>query len=563
MNSKPFRKVVLAGLLLLPLLITASIMQQEGEGENWCVSPDGSPVGCAEIALSSETMTADFYLGEVLLAQQQNPGRLILTPNQSHTIDVRNIQSTEEQFGVLYVYADTSTNVYPLEGQISKITVYPQKSYIRGTLNLTCDIRNVAEGDSVACQVVIDEVPQEEALLPGTKADYILDPGDHTVAVNLVGEMAMLWDPASHSEVVSITAGRTSYMRPRFDKRAHLILVLDQPDVLADFYINGELVAAQVPTFEQWVAPYKSYKVEAKNITDPLAGEVYRWRDATSTQYLSPGQERTVTFKLQKEFLQGFLKVQCNLPSVQPTDIVGCRVTIDEVVQEGDLPPGSEVTYTLQKGQHAVKVELVGEHAFLWAPAVHEQTVTITAGRTVTVNPRYTKSAHVIVNLDQPGVVADFYVDDELVVQQVPAFDMWVVPNKNYKIEARNVVDPAAAGIYYWEGTTKYVYAAADKEYTVTVPLTKVYLKGFIAITCEVENWNPDIPFYCQPYIDGVPVEGVPPGGTVIYAVDPGEHHVAVVGGPEWLWIGGVQEWFVTVVAGKTVNITAHRVLYY
>jgi hypothetical protein len=560
MNGKPFHKVVLVGLLLLPFLITASIMQQEGEGENWCVSPDGSPVGCAEIALSSETMTADFYLGEALLAQQQNPGRLILPPNQSHTIDVRNVQSTEEQYGVLYVYADTSANVYPLEGQISKLTVSPQKSYIRGTLNLTCDIRNAVEGDSVACQVVIDGVPQEGTLLPGAKADYILDPGDHTVAVNLVGEMAMLWDPASTSEVASITAGGTSTLRPRFDKRAHLILVLDQPDVFADFTINGELVAEQVPTYEQWVAPYKTYRVEAKNITDPLAGEVYRWRDATSSSYLSPGQERTVTFRLQKEFLQGFLKVQCNPPSVQPADSIGCRVTIDEVVQEGDLPPGGEVTYTLQKGQHAVKVDLVGEHAFLWAPAVHEQTVTIYAGRTVTVNPRYTKSAHLIMNLDQPGVVADFYVNDELVAQQVPAFDMWVTPNKNYKIEARNVVDPVAAGVYYWEGTVKSVYASADREYTVTVPLTKVYLKGFIEIACLIWGAPPDVPVYCQPNIDGTGVEGIPPGGTGTYPVDPGTHHVTVIVGPEWLWWSGTIEWMLDVTIGQTTSATAEFV---
>jgi hypothetical protein len=183
------RSIHLLGTLAIIVAVLMFAGTAIAQSEQWCASGDGTATGCVEIKLNPASLVGDFYLGDRLLAQAQNPGRLILPPG-SNRIDVRNIQSTDAGNGVLFVYSDASANVSIVQGKIQTVTVYPQKRFIRGTLNLTCDIRNSTANDSVACAVAIDGVGQPETVAPGAKHSYFLDPASHVVSVTVTGASA-------------------------------------------------------------------------------------------------------------------------------------------------------------------------------------------------------------------------------------------------------------------------------------------------------------------------------------------------------------------------------------
>lgn len=557
------RKIVflLAGALIMLLALTASVLLQDVP--EWCVSPDGSPVGCAEIALSSETATGDFFLGEALLAQGQNPGRLVLAAGTSHTIDVRNIQDTVEGFGTLFVYQDASASVYVGEGQFRQSTVTLRKEYIRGTLNVTCDVRNYVEGESIGCQVFIDGAGQEGTLMPGGEVDYILDPGDHTVVVQLIGDLAGLWSPASAEQVVSITAGQTRKVAPRFDKAGHLIVTLDQEGVVGDFYLDEVLVASQVPGFDQWVQPNKSHKIEVKNLFDPAANGIYTWKDATTTAYLSPGKEKAVEVRLQQQYLKGFLDVTCDVRAYNPGESVGCRVFINDIQQEGDLAPGATANYVLDPGSYTVRVDLFGDLATLWAPLSQNKVVTVSAGRTAIYKPRFDKAGHLFVNLgDAVTAVGDFYINGELVASQVYSIDRWVTPNSLQKIEVKNIIDPVLAQEgKAWRDAVSSTSVGSSQERTVEIRLQSEYVMGFLEVTCLLGEVPPEwagVPRYCEVYSDGAMLGTVENNQTKTFLVTPGTHTIAFDVGPADQWIADLDVYEgVTIRAGETKRHTS------
>ncbi len=371
------RKIWLAVVLALVILGVASVASAQDDTPDCPNELEGEPVGCAHVYLPQETLLGDFYLdGELIFAQY--PGFFLTTSIGSHQIDVRNIQSTEEGFGELFTYEDTSKTVWISQGRSQEVTLYPKKTFIRGTLELTCDIRDVVEGDSVACQVAIDDIPQESTVPAGEKANYILDPGEHKVTVTLVGDQANLWAPASDEATANVRAGSTARVSIRFQKRAHLTLTLDQEGVLSDLYVNDELVAAQVATTDLWLEPNKNYTVEARNITDPAAGDLYHWKDTKTFVYLKPAQEKTVEFQLKQEWLKGFYAVTCNITNWEGQNVT-CNPTIDEVPMD-PVPPGETVEYPLDPGSHNVIITL--EPVAEWLSEPITQTPYITAGRT-------------------------------------------------------------------------------------------------------------------------------------------------------------------------------------
>lgn len=364
-------------LILLSLLVGGAALAQADT--SWCAAPDGvTPVGCAEVSLYPAALTGNFSVGETALTQAANPGRLVLTPGSAR-VDVRGIQSAEPGFGTLFVYADANTSVYTQEGRVSRYTVYPRKTFIRGTLNLTCDIRNAVTEDQLGCKVTIDGIEQPDILAPGAKHDYYLDPGAHTAVVAVTGTTANLWTPASQELKTNIWAGGTSYLRPRFDKMGHLFLQLNQPGVLADYYVDGTQVATQAAAANLWVAPFKTHRVEAKNFTDPAANGVYTYRDAVNWAYLNPGQERTTTFLLTKQYIKGFLSLTCDIDDAPPGTNVNCQPYIDNVVVT-PIPLGGTMDYPVTPGAHAVRAVLGPENE--WQGDVITYNITIYAGVT-------------------------------------------------------------------------------------------------------------------------------------------------------------------------------------
>lgn len=376
------RLLLILGLLALTLLLAGTALAQD---TSWCVSPDGTPVGCAQITLTPAGTTGDFFVADAPLATAQNPGRLIL-PAGTYTVNVKNVTSTEAGFGTLFVYNDASTTVTLTAGKVVSKSVTLTKKYIRGTLTLTCDVRGAVAGtDDVSCSVAIDGAPQPDLLAPGTSHSYILDPGTHAVTTTLVGASAIYWTPASANSNTSITAGKTATLKPRFDKLGHLIVNLDQPNVVGDFYLDGALIASQAATIDQWVTPSKSHKVEVKAITDPAANGLYYWKDATSTALLSAGQTKTLTVKLTKVWLKGFIELTCAITNPQPG--MSCSPVLDGV-QQSLVPQGGVVTYTTDPGKHTLVVTI--DPASQWGSTPKTFNAQVIGGKTYKANANLT-----------------------------------------------------------------------------------------------------------------------------------------------------------------------------
>lgn len=354
----------------------------------WCASADPAVVfGCAEIVVKPDGAAADFFEGETLLATGQNPGQLVLPPG-NHRVNVRITQSPEPGFGTLFVYRDTVASLSITENNIRKTTVTPQKQFIRGTLALTCDIRNAVPEDGLNCQVSIDGAVQTDLVAPGAKKDYILDPGPHAITVNVVGTNATLWAPASQAKTITISKGVTTQHKPRFDKMGHIVASLNQPGVVGDFYVDGTLAATQVATYAGWVAPSKNHRIDVKALSDPAAAGQWTWKDATASVTVNPGADKPVVVTLQKQWLVGFIELTCTVTNYQPGQNVFCIPFLDGV-QQADVAPGAIVTYTVSPGQHKLDVTL-GPPADIGTAQPAATTLNVRAGQTSKYNARLT-----------------------------------------------------------------------------------------------------------------------------------------------------------------------------
>lgn len=286
-----------AFLFLILLLIAPSPATHAQE-----VAPCPLGFGCVEVTLSPDSLIGDFFVGETLFAAAQHSALLQLPPAQAQQITIRNIQDSAPGFGQLFVYAETRLSVSVREAQFRQFSARPRQTFIRGILNFTCAVSHAREGESVACLVLVDGAVLGEVPL-NASADFILDPGERALQAQLIGSHVGLWSSTVYDQTVYITVGRTSRARPQFTKLGHLLISLNQPNVVGDFYLNGELIAAQAPSVDRWVAPHQRYTIEVKNLTDPAAAGIYRWRDTSTSTYVSPGQEAVVQVRLRKENL--------------------------------------------------------------------------------------------------------------------------------------------------------------------------------------------------------------------------------------------------------------------
>ncbi len=155
------------------------------------------------------------------------------------------------------------------------------------------------------------------------------------------------------------------------------------------------------------------------------------------------------------------------------------------------------------------------------------------------------------------GILADWYIDGALVGLQLPTLDVQVVANKSHKIEARNVTDPAANGVYEWKNATNFAYLQPAAEKTVTLYLVKKYLKGFLKLKCVVANLQPEDVASCLPSVDDVPGEAIAPGATVTINLPPGKHSVVVGLAPEGAWYAALFKRTIYIYAGASTYVTS------
>jgi hypothetical protein len=444
MKSRALRIAAIVCLVVIGLIMAGTALAQTDT--SWCVAADGvTPVGCVVVTLNPAGTTGDFFLGETLLVAGQNPGKLVLPPGSQH-VTVKNVKSTEPGFGTLFDYPDGAATVYTTAGQITSSSVFLTKHYIRGTLGLTCDVRNNTPTDVLGCAVTIDTVPQPDVLAPGAKMDYVLDPGPHTVNVTLTGDSAKYWIPASHDHPITITAGRATPIASRFDKMAHLTITLSQPTVLGDIYVDGTLLAPQVLTIDTWLAPAKSHKIEVKGVTDPAQADLYHWKDATSTVFLTAGQEKTSTITLVQEWYKGFIELNCTITNYQQGMM--CAPVLDGVPQ-AQVAPGTPTTYTVPTGSHKLIVTI--EPASDWGSTPKSIFAYVTGGKTFKANasltaiaPKfditltnnsYTEVCNVYI---QPAGTTDWGTDKLIGTVPVGSSKVFTVDKGTYNLYAQN-----------------------------------------------------------------------------------------------------------------------------
>ena len=349
---------------------------------------DAGPAGCVDVSLLPASLSGDVYLDGALIAAQVKTVRLSVTPGQPHLIEVKNVADTTPGFGDLFRYGDASqANVTVSAGRVRAVTLRPRIEYLKGFLNLTCDIRGRDAAQAVACQPSVDGAPLSP-VEPGQTARFALANGPHTVRVDLAGGDAGLWGPAFLENPVTIAGNQNAYLRATFNRKGRLTVNFNVPGVAGDVYVDGALVASQVTTTTLYVDP-GNHTVEGKNLTDPAANGVYRYADVSTRSYVGPNQARAATLRPRKEFLLGFGQITCRLNRFAGQD-ARCAVAVDGVPL-GTIEAGQKATYNLAPGPHALEVSLTGSAAPLWAPPAVANTLTIAAGRTTwftaTFNP--------------------------------------------------------------------------------------------------------------------------------------------------------------------------------
>ncbi len=372
---------IVAASMLLASLAHASPDQTESRLQ-------GDPQSAyADVSLSPAGLTADFYLDDVLAASGVASAHLQVPPGVQTRIEARNVRDGGAGFGDLYVYENASTYVLIQAGQTRAYTLSPRKVYLKGTVELTCNIRGIRAEESAACLLAVDSVPQAD-ILPGQKASLLLTPGVHSIQVQITGPSAERWHPAANNHSVNVRAGSTYPIRSTFNRKGLLTVRLNQPGVVGDLFVDGTLVATQASTAQVWVLP-GTHKVQGRNFTDPAAAGVYRWKDTAATShYLGSGQQRTATLTLQKEYLFGFVSVLCQINGVQPGDDVRCNAAINN--SSTVIPPGQRSQINAPPGTQTLTVTLVGASANLWETS-KTQAVNVRAGRTTNVTAIFNK----------------------------------------------------------------------------------------------------------------------------------------------------------------------------
>jgi len=541
-------------VLLLTLLVPVTPVVAQAPATP--CSQEAGPAGCIDLTLSAATLLGDVYVDGALIAAQVNAIRLSVVPGVAHVIEVHNITDATAGFGDIFVYGDISRpNVLVGEGRVIPLAVKPQLTYLKGFARFTCDIKAWAAEYDVLCQPSVAGTPLQPVAAGGT-ADFALPNGAHTLHVDLIGAHASLWAPPAQDLPVTITGGRNTPVRATFNRKGKLALSLNVPNVVGDFYVDEQLIAAQVFTATVFVAP-GNHKVEVRNVVDPAANGVYRYPDATLTATAVTNQNRPAVLRLFKEYLLGFGQIICKINGLDAGQDVRCHVLIDGA-DLGLLEAGQIQTHNLTPGPHAVNVSVVGSQADLWAPNAQDLPLAITAGKNSPLTAKFDRKGQLTLSLNVPNVVGDFYVDDQPIAAQVPTAAIFVSPG-NHKVEVRNVVDPIANGVYRYPDAIVTASAVTNQTRAVALRLVKEYLLGFGQITCKINGLEAGQDVRCHVLVDGADLGLLEAGQTQTYNLTPGPHtvNVSVVGSQADLWAPNAQDLPLAITAGRNSALAA------
>ncbi len=330
--------------------------------------------------------------------------------------------------------------------------------------------------------------------------------------------------------------------------------------VVGDFYLDGTLVAAGVSQARLVGTPDAPHLIEVKNIQTPGAagfGDLFNYPDQSVTQQTHAGWVWRLIFYPQQNYIKGTLKYVCDPRGRKATDSVACRPTVDGTVMP-DVAAGASASYYLTPGAHAIHTDLVGDQAGNWSTAARDDSVNITAGRIGWLTAVFELKGLLKISLYPTGIVADLYVDGALVAAQSAALDLYVTPRAAHVVEAKNVTDPAANGLYKFNDTSqqRIVYPAGTA-YVYLRPV-KVWLTGALVVPCQINRKTAADDVQCAVNVDNAAVGTVAAGARATFNLPIGAHTLSVstVGASASKW-GGPVTAPVTIYGGGRSYFTA------
>jgi hypothetical protein len=349
----------LRGYLLLALLAVPWVT---GFAPSAAGQPCDPQSACFDVSLTATGLVGDFYIDGKVAATGVSQARVVGAPDVPHLIEVKNIQEPAAPGnGDLFNYATQSVTEQAKAGWVWRLTFYPQRNYLKGTLTYVCNPSGRASTDSVVCQPAIDGNPMPD-VAPGASASYYLTPGAHTIHTTLSGTQAGNWSQTARDDSVTIYAARISWLQATFELKGVLKISLYPAGIVADLYVDGTLAATQSGSLQVLVTPRVPHLVEAKNVTDPAANSLYKYGDASQKPLAYPAGTAYVSLRPVKVWLTGALSVACVLNRKAATDDAHCSVTVDNAAV-GTVGAGTRGTFNLSIGSHAVGISVVGTSA--------------------------------------------------------------------------------------------------------------------------------------------------------------------------------------------------------
>lgn len=254
-----------------------------------------------------------------------------------------------------------------------------------------------------------------------------------------------------------------------------------------DFYL-GDTPLATGQNAAALQVPPGAQTLIVRNIqsSDPNFNQLFVYQEASVRVSLRAGQSRTFPVKTKQQFIRGTLNFTCQIANRVDGENVACSVSIDGVYRT-DVAVGESADFIVDPGGRAVSVQVVGEHAWLWASAVWQGNVNVTAGRTARARSQFAKLGHLVITLNQAGAVGDIYVNGELLASQVASADKWVAPG-SYSVEIKNINDLAAGGVYRWVDASVSSTARAGRDSAVTARLKKELLPTPVAAQIQSQT---------------------------------------------------------------------------
>jgi len=266
------------------------------------------------------------------------------------------------------------------------------------------------------------------------------------------------------------------------------VLVQLAPETLVgEMWVNDQQIVFDTPkintVYDIEPAAGITGKFEYRAIedsTDPNFNLLYVYPDVSRTITTPPlGQWGQYTLTPVKKYIRQAVELTCSVKNWVDED-VACGVNIDGMDQTDPILAGQTAVYALDPGSHTISLTLTGDptQTILWSPAgVTKKIYTYASSYVSRQVFTFSKAGHLIAAMDQPGALADWYVDGELVGTQVAGIDGWVNPFKSHKVEIKAINDATqdgfAAFTFHWKDATQWPYVGTGQTRMLTFKLYK------------------------------------------------------------------------------------------